>query len=162
MNTNEPKVDSIAKQPNSRSCFVCGLENNHGLHMKFYEPGPGEVKATYRVSEPFQGYPGIVHGGILASMLDEVASRAGMTGEPTRFRFTAKLELRYRKPAPIGETLYLHGWVVEERGSRAVAKADIRLEDGTLLTEAEALLADYPFDVDKSTLAELGWRVYPD
>jgi acyl-coenzyme A thioesterase PaaI-like protein len=162
MKTPQHQAKSLSKQPNSRFCFACGLENEHGLQMKFYELGPGEVKATYLVSDSFQGYPGIVHGGVLASMLDEVASRAAMTGEPTRFRFTAKLEIRYRKPAPIGEILHLHGWIVEDKGSRAIAKADIRLEDGTLLTEAEALLADYPAEVDESTLAELGWRVYPD
>ena len=130
--------------------------------MTFYEHGPGEVSATYEVPEHFQSYPGIVHGGILASMLDEVASRAAMTGTPTRFRSTAKLEIRYRKPAPLGETLYLKGWVVADRGSRATAKAEIRLGDGSLLTEAEALLADYPEPVDEEALAVLGWRVYPD
>jgi hypothetical protein len=52
--------------------------------------------------------------------------------------------------------------VVEERGSRAIAKAELRLEDGTLLSEAEALLVDLPDIVDEDQLALLGWRVYPD
>jgi uncharacterized protein (TIGR00369 family) len=150
------------KQPNSKDCFVCGVENTNGLRMEFFEYGCGEVRATYTVPEQFQGYPGIVHGGIIAAMLDEVVSRAAMTGEPTRFRYTAKLEIRYRKPVPLGRSLYMHGWVVEDRGSRAVAKGDLRLEDGTLLCEAEALLADFTGHVDEEQLAELGWRVYPD
>jgi uncharacterized protein (TIGR00369 family) len=150
------------KQPNSKDCFVCGVENSHGLRMEFYEYGCGEVRATYTVPEQFQGYPGIVHGGIIAAMMDEVVSRAAMTGEPTRFRYTAKLEIRYRKPAPLGKSLFMHGWVVDDRGSRAVAKGDMRLEDGTLLCEAEALLADFTGKVDEEKLAELGWRVYTD
>jgi acyl-coenzyme A thioesterase PaaI-like protein len=159
----EQEVGSdLKKQPNSSHCFVCGVENGIGLRMTFYELGPGEVSATYKVPDHFQSYPGIVHGGILASMLDEVASRAAMTGSPTRFRSTAKLEIRYRKPAPLDETLHMRGWVTEERGSRARAKAEIRLADGTLITEAEALLADYPEPVDDEKLAALGWRVYPD
>lgn len=153
---------NLKKQPNSTYCFVCGVGNPNGLKMKFYEHGPGEVSATYTVPEHFQSYPGIVHGGILASMLDEVVSRAAMTGEPTRFRSTAKLEIRYRRPAPLGEPLYMRGWVTNDRGSRATAKAEVRLGDGTLITEAEALLADYPDEVDEKRLAELGWQVYPD
>jgi uncharacterized protein (TIGR00369 family) len=152
----------LDKQPNSNYCFACGIENQSGLGMTFYEIGPGEVVATYIVPDHFQGYPGIVHGGIQASMLDEVASRAAMTGLPTRFRSTAKLEIRYRRPAPLGEIFKLRGWVIEDRGSRAVVKADIRLEDDTLIAEAEALVMDYPEQVDDDTLAALGWRVYPD
>lgn len=150
------------KQPNSRSCFVCGIENTYGLAMKFYEIGPGEIRSEYVVPAHYQGYPGVVHGGIIASMLDEVASRAAMTGEPTRFRFTAKLEIRYRKPVPIETTLHMRGWITQERGSRAQAKAEIRLEDGTLLSEADALLTDYPDGVGVEELEALGWRVYPD
>jgi hypothetical protein len=51
-------------QPNSRHCFVCGLENQFGLKLRFYETGPGEVTAEYTVPDQFQGYPGLVHGGI--------------------------------------------------------------------------------------------------
>jgi uncharacterized protein (TIGR00369 family) len=162
--TRPQELDGIqpVKQPNSKDCFVCGVENTNGLRMKFYEYGQGEVKAMYSVPEQFQSYPGVVHGGIIAAMLDEVASRAAMTGEPTRFRYTAKLEIRYRKPVPLGKSLYMHGWVVDDRGSRAVARGEMRLKDGTLLCEAEALLADFPGSVDEGQLAELGWRVYPD
>ena len=62
-------------QPNSRHCFVCGLENNYGLKLRFKETGPGEVTADYTVPEHFQGYPGVVHGGIVTAMLDEVTGR---------------------------------------------------------------------------------------
>lgn len=159
-----PKADrdQAVKQPNSKHCFVCGVNNESGLAMKFYEHGPGDVTATYEVPEHFQGYPGVVHGGIIAAMLDEVAGRAAMTGKHEQFRYSAKLEIKYRKPVPIGEPLLVHGWVVEQRGSRAIAKADLRQQDGTLLSEAEALLVDLPDSVSEEQLSELGWRVYPD
>jgi uncharacterized protein (TIGR00369 family) len=154
--------DQAIKQPNSHHCFVCGVRNTNGLGMKFYENGPGDVTASYVVPEHFQGYPGVVHGGVVAAILDEVAGRAAMTGKHDRFRYTAKLEIRYRKPTPLGEPLHVHGWVVEQRGSRVIAKADLRLEDGTLLSDAKALLADLPDIVDEDQLAGLGWQVYPD
>ena len=65
-------------QPNSLKCFVCGLENPYGLHLRFFDSEPGEVIAEVTVPEQFQGYPGIVHGGIIAAMLDEAAGRSQM------------------------------------------------------------------------------------
>ena len=77
-------------QPNSRHCFVCGLENHFGLKLRFIETGPGEVSAEYTVPDQFQGYPGLVHGGIVTAMLDEVTGRAHMSDGETRFMYTAK------------------------------------------------------------------------
>ena len=67
------------KQPNSKHCFVCGVENDNGLKMTFYTVGDGIVEAEYVVPERFQGYPGVVHGGIIASMLVPSSERGGGT-----------------------------------------------------------------------------------
>jgi acyl-coenzyme A thioesterase PaaI-like protein len=85
------------KQPNSRYCFGCGVENSYGLGLRFYEIGPAKLEAEYTVPDHFQGYPGIVHGGIVATMLDEVLGRVVMIGDHSRFMMTARLEVRYRK-----------------------------------------------------------------
>jgi acyl-coenzyme A thioesterase PaaI-like protein len=66
------------KQANARDCFVCGVENPVGLHLKFYQTSPNEVTANLTVPEYYQGYPGILHGGIAAALLDEAAGRALM------------------------------------------------------------------------------------
>ena len=68
MTTNNPadKLEKKRKQPNSRHCFICGLENEVGLGMAFYEVGPGEVTAEVIIPEQYQGYPGVVHGGMLS------------------------------------------------------------------------------------------------
>lgn len=115
-----PEPDSAVtrtKQPNSRHCFVCGIENPVGLHLKFYETKAGEVTAEITVPEQYQGYPGVVHGGIVASMLDEITGRAAMEGDAWRFMVTAKLDLRYRSPVPIAQTLILVGRLVNRRGA---------------------------------------------
>lgn len=151
------------KQPNSRHCFVCGVENKTGLGLKFFEIGDGRVVAEPCLPDSYQGYPGVVHGGIVASMLDEIAGRAAMIGDHNHFRLTAKLNIRYRKPVPVGETIRLEGWVVEDRGRLATAHAEIRLSDGTKAAEAEAVLADLPGAPDhEEVLDELGWKVYPE
>lgn len=148
-------------QPNSRHCFVCGMRNPHGLQMRFYESDPGEVIAEFTVPERFQGYPGIVHGGIVAAMLDEVTSRAQMGSEPTRFMYTARLDVRFRKNVPIGVPLRLVGRAVKSKSRTATSKGMIYSPDGEVLAEAEALLVDLPEEVLASAdLEALGWKVY--
>ncbi len=152
------------KQPNSKHCFVCGVSNPFGLGLKFYESSPGEVTSEYTVPERFQGYPGVVHGGIVAAMLDEVTGRAFM-GDPEspRFMYTARLEVRYRKNVPVGQPLRLVGRVGKNKGRTALATGELYGPDGALLAEAEAMLIDVPEGVLATEgLAELGWQVYED
>lgn len=151
------------KQPNSRDCFVCGVENPYGLHLQFYDDGEGQVMAEHTVEERFQGYPGTVHGGIIASMLDEVVGRTLMAGDPNHFFVSAKLTIRYRKTVPLGQPLKLSGKLIRDRGRTAVAKAELRLPDGSIGAEAEAILVDVPFEITSGENFErLGWKVYPD
>jgi acyl-coenzyme A thioesterase PaaI-like protein len=152
------------KQPNSRHCFVCGLENPVGLKLKMYQVEPGVIETTYTAPEHFQGYPGVLHGGIVASLLDELSSRAQM-GDPSepRFMFTGKLEVKYRKNVPVGKPLKIIGKAGKSRGRTAEGWAGIYDECGTLLAEATALLIDVPDEtLDSANLEELGWKVYPD
>lgn len=158
----QPGSTPYAKQPNSKHCFVCGVENSLGLRLEFFEIGEGRVAAEPVLPQSYQGYPGIVHGGIVAAMLDEISGRAAMIEDHNHFRLTAKLEIRYRRPVPVGEKLRLQGWVVQDRGRLMDAHAEIRLMDGTLAAEAKAVLADLPDAPQEELLEELGWRIYPD
>lgn len=153
-----------AKQPNSRHCFVCGVENPIGLHLKFYETGLGEVTADLNLPATYQGYPGIVHGGIIAAMLDEAAGRAHMGPvDAPRFMFTARLDVRYRKNVPVGQPLKLVGKAGASKSRTAEAHSAIYDQEGILLADADVLLVNVPQTVIQSTdLAALGWRVYPD
>lgn len=132
--------------------------------MHFYESAPGEVTAEYTVKEQHQGYPGIVHGGIVAAMLDEVTGRAhmGPTDNP-RFMFTARLDVRYRKPVPVGKPLRLVGKAENGKSRMATAKGYLYGPEGDLLAEAEAILVNVPESmVNQTDLESLGWKVYPD
>jgi acyl-coenzyme A thioesterase PaaI-like protein len=143
---------------------VCGVENPIGLHLKFYETGPGEVTADLNLPEIYQGYPGIVHGGVIAAMLDEAAGRAHMGPvDVPRFMFTAKLEVRYRKNVPVGQPLQLVGKAGLSKSRTAEAYSAIYDQEGVLLADADVLLVNVPQTVVESTdLSALGWRVYPD
>ena len=152
----------IEKQGSSRSCFVCGVANPVGLHLAFYDSGPGEVTVNFTPSEQYQSYPGVLHGGIIAAILDETAGRSHMKGSPPRFMFTAKLEIRYRKNVPIGEPLKIIGRAGKSRSRMAEAWAGIYDLSGTLLAEADALYMDIPTPPDPTALESFGWKVYPD
>jgi acyl-coenzyme A thioesterase PaaI-like protein len=152
-----------ARQPNSRHCFVCGLLNPLGLHLVFENSAAGEVTAEFTVPEMYQGYPGVVHGGIVAAMLDELAARSFMGGDPPRFMFTARLQVRYRKNVPVEQPLRLVGRAGSRRRHTAEAASAIYGPDGTLLAEGEALLVDAPSEaLNFDSVEELGWRVYAD
>lgn len=152
------------KQPNSRQCFVCGLENPLGLHMHFYETAPNEVTAEYTAPENYQGYPGILHGGITAAILDEATGRAFMGSDPktSNFMYTAELKVKYKKKVPVGQPLKIVG----KRGKRmrwtAEATGAIYDMNGILLAEASAILVDLPEQLPAEDLERLGWKVYPD
>ena len=156
----------INKQPNSRMCFICGLENPVGLHLHIYETEPGVVETTYVAPEHFQGYPGVLHGGIVGAIIDEISGRALMGSDPMnpRFMFTAKLEVKYRKNVPIGKLLKIVGKAGKSKSRSAEAWAGIyEAETGELLAEGTTLLMNVPSDqIDPSSLDELGWKVYPE
>ena len=122
-----------------RMCFACGSENPNGLKLQFRREGEIYV-TTFIADQAFQGYQNIVHGGIVATLLDEVMAR--YVWEQYGPSATAKLEVRYRRPAPCGVPIEARGWVTAvRRGGRALeTAADARLEDGSLLAEATALV----------------------
>lgn len=152
------------KQPNSRHCFICGLENPVGLKLRIYRTEPGVIETTYTAPEHFQGYPGVLHGGIVAAILDEISERAHIDNpsEP-RFMFTGKIEVKYRKNVPVGKPLKIIGKAGKSKGKIAEGWAGIYNEQSELLAEATTLLVDVPDDfLDPEILEELGWKVYPD
>jgi acyl-coenzyme A thioesterase PaaI-like protein len=153
------------KQANSENCFVCGLSNPSGLHLHFYQTAPGEVTAETVLPEHYQGYPGVVHGGIVAAMLDEVSGRSQMGDDfdHPRFMFTARLDVKYCKNVPVGEPIRLVGRAGQTRGRTATASGAIYDADGNLLAQAEALLVNVPAKIlDSIDLDALGWRVVPE
>ena len=156
-------LSAAQKQPNSRMCFVCGLENESGLHANFYNEAPGKVRVEWTAPERYQGYPGHLHGGIAAALLDEAAGRTVLGSNPQRFFVTMKMELRYRKPVPVGVPLVIRGEMIRDRGRVAETRAAIHLPDGSIAVEAEVLVAEAPAEITSATDLDLiGWRVYPD
>lgn len=151
-------------QPNSKMCFICGLENPVGLKLRIYQTEPGIIETSYTAPDHFQGYPGVLHGGIVATILDEISGRAQMGDVAApRFMFTAKLEVKYRKNVPTGKPLKIIGKAGRVKGKIAESWAGIYDQDGSLLAEANAMLITVPKEtLDMTNLDNLGWKVYPE
>jgi hypothetical protein len=151
------------KLPNSKNCFACGMDNDHGLKLTFYAQPDGSVEGHYVIPAPFEGYPGIAHGGVVASILDEALSRVFMAADHNRFMYTARLTTRFRKHVPVGQHLRITGVARKDRGRTAEAEAAIYGPEGELLAEGDGLLVALTTeDLAGKDLQELGWRVYPD
>ncbi len=148
------------QQPNSEMCFVCGRANPVGLYMKFFDNGESEVSSQYSVPKHYQSYPGIVHGGVLASMLDEVVARVSMIGDPHHFMMSVRLEVLYRQPVPVETPLRIVGRIIRLRGRLGKAEGKIHLPDGSVACEASMTLADIPKHLlDSTNQLLLKWRV---
>jgi acyl-coenzyme A thioesterase PaaI-like protein len=156
-------MTSKHKLPNSRHCFACGLENPIGLKLEFYADEEGGVVGEYSIPRQFEGYPGIAHGGIVTTILDEVLTRVFLVEDHNRLMYTGKITTRLRQHVPVEEPLRLSGHAVRDRGRTGEAVAQIRNAAGETLAEAEALMvALKPGELDQHDLRGLGWQVYPD
>lgn len=159
------------QQPSARWCFVCGVENPFGLKIRFFNEGFHQVVARVTLSEEYQSYPGVVHGGILATILDETMGRATLAeGDKPReiteerFMFTAKLETRYRKPVPLNEEFTIRARVDKDRGKTAQVSGEIILADGSVAVDGSATLVSIPHEQIAAMGDQpesIGWQVYP-
>ena len=155
----------MIQQPSSRTCFMCGRENNYGLKMVWYNnPESNRVETSVTIPEHFNGYPGIAHGGIIAAILDETAGRAVMLdGDFDKLFVTLRLNLRYRRPTPTNTELMAAGWQ-EHQGSRGMkVAAKLCMPDGMVTTECDALVVRPTEEISKSWESEKAfWRVDED
>lgn len=155
------------KQPSSRTCFICGRENNVSLKMNFYNDLElNQVRAEVIIPEHFNGYPGVVHGGIIGAILDETAGRAIMLdGNKDNLFVTTRLEVKYRKPTPTGQPLTAVGWILRRDLTRAKVAAELRLADGTVTAQCQATIIKPPKTYLESCNwqeEDKYWRVYDD
>lgn len=136
----------IKKQENAKNCFACGTENDLGLKAFFYEMDNGDLVATFRVLEEHQSYPGRLHGGISAAILDETIGRAIMIEEPEVWGVTVELSLKYRKPVPLDVPLKAVGRITRSTHRIFEGTGEILLPDGSAAVTAEGRYLKMPID----------------
>lgn len=127
-----------AKQPNSSECFVCGLDNDKGLQAAFFETDTNEIAALFTPHPLHQSYPGRVHGGIAACILDETMGRAVQIGNPDVWGVTVELTLAYKKPLPYGQQLKALGRITKDTRLLFEAEGEIYTPEGDIAVTAKA------------------------
>jgi acyl-coenzyme A thioesterase PaaI-like protein len=128
----------VRKQHVSKMCFVCGEMNDFGLHAKFYETETNELVALINPSEKHQGYPGRMHGGIAATILDETIARCVSIGRDEQlWGVTLEFKTRFRKPIPLGQELKVVGRVTIEGTRSFEGTGEILLPNGDIAVSAE-------------------------
>jgi len=134
------------KQQNTRMCFVCGVKNSLGLNASFFEVDSGELVAIFNPSPEHQGYPGRLHGGIAAAILDETIGRTITMGKESEvWGVTLELNIKYLKPVPINEEIKVVARLIEDkRIFRGFGK--IILANGEIAVEAEGKYLRLPIE----------------
>ena len=116
-------------------CFVCGDRNPVGLKIEFFYDGETAF-AEFTPGRSYEGYRTVCHGGILASVLDEVMVKAVLA--EGRVTVTGRLEIRYRRPAWTGELLRAEGRVTRRRGRVLETEGRITDPGGAVICEGSA------------------------
>lgn len=100
---------------------MCGLDNPHSLKTKFYSTGNSTLIAEFSTLNEHQSYPGILHGGIAAAILDETMGRTILSADDSLWGVTIELNMKYRKPLPTEKTVYAKA-VIEENTKRTFSQ----------------------------------------
>ncbi|MDQ2865821.1 MAG: PaaI family thioesterase [Candidatus Eremiobacteraeota bacterium] len=116
------------------NCFACGPDNPIGLHLRFTGAAQG-VCARIVLRDDFQGWKNIAHGGIAMALLDEAMAHAA--GHAGHRGMTGSINVRFRKPVPLGKPLDICGWVAWQRRNVLGLEATVCDEFGTTLARAD-------------------------
>ncbi len=117
------------------TCFVCGQENDKGLQLKFYQDGDS-VRAHFHAEPWHEGWPGITHGGVASSILDEAT--AYVTFFMGTVALTAQLQVEFRDPIRIGEHVDVQAHATKVTRRVVEVEASIFAEDGALKARSQA------------------------
>lgn len=121
------------KLSDDKMCFVCGEKNPDGLQLKFDLEGE-ILKTRFKPGKKYQGYTDIVHGGIIAVILDEVmVNLAWRLGIPA---VTAEISVRFKQPVYVGEELEFTGWIIKDQGKLLLMEAKAQKIGGPIVATA--------------------------
>jgi acyl-coenzyme A thioesterase PaaI-like protein len=138
-------------------CFACGQQNPYGLKMLF-QLDKQTVLSDFRPREEHQGFPGVIHGGIIATVFDEALNRTSMLTDQPAWSLTGRLEVRYRRYVPYGPLLRVRAELGKKRGRMIQASSKLTLAEdesavfaeaqGTFMTltaeQLDTVMQDYP------------------
>ena len=135
-------TETLERFPHAASnrCFGCGSANSSGLQLEFFRAPDGSVVATPTVAAAFDGHPGYLHGGIIATLLDEAMSKS--VRALGKSAMTRKMEVDYLRPVPSGAPLRIAGRVIRSEGRKHWAEASIANSEGVTLAKSTGIFIE--------------------
>lgn len=123
--------------PHTHSCFVCGESNPFGMKLRF-ETDERIVQTRFTLRAEYAGFKGVVHGGIISTLLDEIMVWACAV-QTKRFGYCAELTVRFLKPLRPGEEVVARGELIANRRDKIFeAKAELRNAAGEIAATSAA------------------------
>ena len=116
-------------------CFGCSPQNPIGLKLKFLQEGD-ICRSVFTATREHEGWPGIMHGGLLTTLLDEVMGQ--WLWVRSIVAMTVEINVKFSKPVPIGQTITIEGKQDEQKGRLIMLEGQILLPDGTVAVKAVA------------------------
>jgi len=139
------------------NCFACGQLNASGLHLQLHV-NEDRCWTEITLSDRFEGWQGIAHGGILSTILDEVMAWSLVAAD--QIGVTARLEVEFKRPVPIGRAIYAEAWIVDQRRRRFDVTGRIQdPETGETLAEARAVYLAASPERGRELRERYGFRV---
>ncbi|HWZ51437.1 MAG TPA: PaaI family thioesterase [Granulicella sp.] len=127
-----------APNPAQHHCFGCGVDNPHGLHLRFtLDPDAQTATAPVHLDRHFEGPPGHIHGGIIATLMDEAMSKVNRLFGV--LAMTRHMEVDYLRPAPLHQNLVLVGHHTRREGRKLFHRAELLNQEGVVLAKAKGL-----------------------
>ncbi len=123
-------------------CFVCGPKNPIGLKLRFTLTADRALETIFNPQKVHQGYADVVHGGIMATILDEVM--VNLPNQLGQKAVTARMTVSLKRPAMVGQPLSFRARIIGETRRTIEAAATARRADGTLVAEASGTLMKIP------------------
>jgi uncharacterized protein (TIGR00369 family) len=137
---------ALLELPHTSGCLVCGRGNPHGLHLYLnVEETTGEVRTTYTPTEHHIGFEGIVHGGIIATVIDEAMVWAA-TWSGKRFCVCGDLHVRFRQSAAIGQPVHVIARIESRRSKLIQTTCEVTDASGALIATATGKYVPIPAD----------------
>lgn len=141
------KYRVTGKQESSKMCFICGKKNNLGLKASFYETNTNELITIFKPGQEHQGYPGRLHGGIAAAILDEAIGRNINVGRDDElWGVTLDFSIKFKRPIPLDVEIKAVTKLTEENKRIFKGTGKIVLSDGKIAATAEGKYLKLPIE----------------
>jgi len=150
MNAHPEKLTPLAHTAHNR-CFGCGPANPAGMHLEFMLAEDGAVVCLASIPDTYEGPRGYVHGGIIATLLDETMSKAVRSHNVVAM--TRHMEVDYRRPVPCGSPIRIEGRLYHHEGKKHWAQASILDQGGNVLAHSKGLFVEVRPRTEKVVLA---------